>query len=263
MIANENAAEILFACRRDGRIVTPLAAVDRPADLAAAYAVQERVHALLAPTTFGRRIGWKIGCTTAVMQRYLGIDAPCAAGLFEGTRHPAPARLSAARYRRVGIECEIAFRLARTLDGRDGTPDIPAIAASIDNAMPAVEIVDDRYEDWRSLGAPTLIADDFFAAGCVLGSPVPVAALPDLASVGGATFINGSERGRGVGADVLGHPFSAIGWLATSLAARGRRLEAGEIVLTGSLVETCWLTAGDTARIAIDELGAVDLTLGD
>ncbi len=263
MMAEEIAAQALFECRRDGRAVAPLAPADRPADIAQAYAIQERVHALLASTSFGRRIGWKIGCTTAVMQRYLGIDAPCAAGLFAGTRHQTPAKLSAAQYRLAGIECEIAFRLARPLDGRDGPPDFPTVAASIDSAMAAIEIVDDRYAQWQSLGAPTLIADDFFAAGCVLGRPVPIAALPDLATVSGTTFINGDERGRGVGADVLGHPYAAIGWLAASLAARGKRLEAGEIVLTGSLVETRWLTAGDTARIEIDALGAVELVLGD
>ena len=257
----EQAAHVLAARRLDGAAVMPLGEADRPADLAAAYAIQDRVHALIAGTRFGRRIGWKIGCTTRVMQAYLGIDAPCAAGLFEGTRHAAPARLAAGDYRRPGIECEIAFRLARPLDGRDGTPDFAAVGAAIDSAMAAIEIVDDRYADWQSLGAPTLIADDFFAAGCVLGNPVAAADLPDLAAVTGVTVINGAERGRGVGADVLGHPFAAIGWLASALALRGRRLEAGEIVLTGSLVETRWLAAGDNARIAIEGLGAVEVTV--
>ncbi len=257
----EDAARRLADCRLGGLSVEPLGADDRPADLAAAYAIQDRVHGLLAPTRFGRRIGWKIGCTTRVMQAYLGIDAPCGAGLFEGTRHPSPARLRASGFRRIGIECEIALRLGRPLDGAGGVPDLAAVSAAIESAMPAIEIVDDRYADWRSLGAPTLIADDFFAAGCVLGDAVPVAALPDLAAVIGVMTINGEERGRGVGADVLGHPYAALAWLAASLAARGKRLEAGEIVLTGSLVETRWLEPGDSARIAIDGLGAVDLSL--
>ena len=257
----EAAASILAGHRLDGAAVAPLREEDRPADIAAAYQIQDRVHERLASTRFGRRIGWKIGCTTRVMQAYLSIDAPCAAGLFAGTRRDTPARVSARDYRRIGIECEIAVRLAQPLDGRGGTPDLETVAASIDAAMAAIEIVDDRYEDWRTLGAPTLVADDFFAAGCVLGKPVLRDALPDLATVRGVTIINGEERGRGVGADVLGHPFAAVAWLADCLAAQSRRLEAGEIVLTGSLVETRWLDAGDAARIEIDGLGTVSLAV--
>ncbi len=257
----EDAARRLADCRLEGLAVEPLGADDRPADLAAAYAIQDRVHALLGETRFGRRIGWKIGCTTRVMQAYLGIDAPCAAGLFEGTRHRSPARLRSGGFRRIGIECEIALRLARPLDGTGGVPDFAAVSAAIESAMPAIEIVDDRYADWRSLGAPTLIADDFFAAGCVVGEAVPADALPDLAAAIGVMTINDAERGRGIGGDVLGHPYAALAWLAASLAARGRRLEAGEIVLTGSLVETRWLQVGDHARIAIEGLGAVELAV--
>ncbi|SHG64120.1 2-oxo-3-hexenedioate decarboxylase [Kaistia soli DSM 19436] len=255
----EAAAGILAERRRDGGAVTPLPGDGRPLDLPAAYRIQQQVHERLAGTRFGRRIGWKIGCTTRVMQTYLSIDAPCAAGLFAGTRHDDAARISARDYRRVGIECEIAVRLGHRLDGRDGTPSLGTVAAAIEVAMAAIEIVDDRYQDWRTLGAPTLVADDFFAAGCVLGRPVPRDALPDLASVRGVTIINGEDRGRGVGADVLGHPYAAVAWLADCLAAQDRRLEAGEIVLTGSLVETRWLDAGDTTRIEIDGLGAVSL----
>ena len=64
------------------------------------------------------------------------------------------------------------MRLGRDLPA-DGAP---FTAASVRDAvaayMAAIEIVDDRYADWRSTDTPTLIADDFFAAGCVLGEPV-------------------------------------------------------------------------------------------
>ena len=259
----EEAAEILSRRRLAGLAVGPLSAGDRPNDLSSAYAIQERVHEHLAPSRYGKRIGWKIGCTTAVMQTYLGIATPCAAGLFAGTRHENAAALSARDFSRIGVECEIAIRLDRDLDGRGGRPSLETVAAAAGAAMAAIEIVDDRYEDWRSLGAPTLIADDFFAAGCVLGPAVPIAALPDLATLAGVTRINGEERGRGLGADVLGHPFAALAFLAETLAARGKILKAGEIVLTGSLVETRWLQRSDRAEIAIDGLGSLALTVDD
>ena len=125
--------------------------------------------------------------------------------------------------------------------------------------MPAIEIVDDRYVDWRSIGAPTLVADDFFAAGCVLGAPVARSAAPDLLGVAGRAVINGREAGRGTGADVLGHPHNALAWLANHLATAGKTLRAGQIVLTGSLVQTVWLNAGDKVLIELEGLGTVSV----
>ena len=77
-------------------------------------------------------------------------------------------------------------------------------------------------EDYRSLDTPTLIADDFFNAGCVLGDPVESWRELDLAAVQGRMTINGGEVGRGRGGDILGHPLKALAWLANALAARGR-----------------------------------------
>ncbi|BCP51653.1 hydratase [Kaistia sp. 32K] len=235
----------------------------RPADEAAAYAVQAAVHERLRDTRYGRRIGWKIGCTTPVMQTYLGIPNPCGAGLFEGTTHRSGARISAGDFCHVGIECEIAVRLGRDLAPGPAPFRVEDVAGAVDSVMAAIELVDDRYADWRKTDTPTLIADDFFAAGSVLGRPIPFAGAPDLAEVAGVTRINGEEVGRGRGADVLGHPLAALAWLANSLAARGTMLRAGEIVLTGSLVETRWLNAGDWVEIEISGLGGVTLAVSE
>jgi 2-oxo-3-hexenedioate decarboxylase/2-keto-4-pentenoate hydratase len=72
------------------------------------------------------------------------------------------------------------------------------------------------------------------------------------------TWINGVEVGRGRGADVMGHPFEALAWLANSLARRGKSLQAGEFVFTGSVVETKWLQRGDRVVMEIERLGKVE-----
>ena len=81
---------------------------------------------------------------------------------------------------------------------------------------------------------------------------------PTCSSVDGRALINGSEAGRGTGADVLGHPHHALAWLANHLAAEGRGLHAGQIVLTGSLVKTVWLNAGDRVVMELEGLGRVE-----
>ena len=75
--------------------------------------------------------------------------------------------------------------------------------------------------------------------------PVSRTEAPDLLGVTGRAVINGKKAGQGTGADVLGHPHNALAWLANHLAAEGKGLHAGQIVLTGSLVKTVWLKAGD------------------
>jgi 2-keto-4-pentenoate hydratase len=154
------------------------------------YAIQDELHNLLAPE-FGPLVGYKIGCTSAVMQRYISIPHPCSGGVFAKGVHHSGASLRHSHYVRVGIECEIAVRLARDLAPADVPFTADSVADAIESYLPAIEIVDDRYADWRSAGAPTLVADDFFAAGCVLGTPVARSAAPDLLAVVGRALING------------------------------------------------------------------------
>ncbi|HEU0083871.1 MAG TPA: fumarylacetoacetate hydrolase family protein [Bradyrhizobium sp.] len=249
------AANAIASARRDRTPLQALAPDIAPRDEAEGYRIQDAVHAVLAPET-GPLTGYKIGCTSAVMQRYLGIPHPCGGGVFARGVHPSGVSLRHADYVRVGVECEIAVRLARDLAPGDAFTD-DSVADAIDAYHPAIEIVDDRYADWRTLGAPTLVADDFFAAGCVLGAALPRAAAPDLLAVTGIALINGAEAGRGSGADVLGHPHAALAWLAGHLAAQRKTLRAGQIVLTGSLVQTVWLKAGDNVVMQLAGLGTV------
>jgi 2-keto-4-pentenoate hydratase len=251
------AAQAIANARRNRVPLKPLPAGAAPCDEAEGYRVQRAVHDLLLPMT-GALVGYKIGCTSQVMQEYLDIPHPCGGGVFARGVHETGVSLRAADYVRVGVECEIAVRLARDLQASEEPFTAEWVMEAIEAYMPAIEIVDDRYEQWETMSAPTLIADDFFAAGCVLGAPVARNAAPDLLSVKGRALINGEEAGRGTGADVLGHPHHALAWLANHLAAEGKGLHAGQIVMTGSLVKTAWLNAGDRVVMELEGLGRVE-----
>ena len=228
-----------------------------PGDEAEGYRIQRAVHDLLLPQT-GSLVGYKIGCTSAVMQQYLDIPHPCAGGVFAKGVHDSGAKL---RYRRL-CPCRRRMRdrgAARTQSVAPSEAPFTAewMMEAIEAYHPAIEIVDDRYVKWETMGAPTLVADDFFAAGCVLGKAVARTKAPDLLAVKGRAIVNGKEAGRGTGADVLGHPHNALAWLANHLAEEGKGLHAGQIVLTGSLVKTVWLDAGDSVKMELDGLGTV------
>lgn len=251
-----SAAGIIAAARRDRASLGALPLHIAPQHEADGYRLQSAVHDVLARDR-GGLAGYKIGCTSPVMQHYLGIPHPCGGGVFANAVHAGGVTLKHDDFVRVGVECEIAVRLAHDVAASSAPFTAESIAAAVDAYLPAIEIVDDRYVDWQSLGAPTLIADDFFAAGCVLGPPIARGHAPDLTAVIGRAVINGIEVARGTGADVLGNPHHALAWLANHLAARGRQLHAGDVVLTGSLVKTIWLDAGDRVTMDLSGLGQV------
>ena len=124
-----------------------------------------------------------------------------------------------------------------------------------------MEIVDNRYGDPKEIGAPTLIADDFFGAGCVLAPPADDWRALDLRTLAGRSLVNGQEIGSGHGSDVMGDPLAALAWLANARAAHGMPLRADDVILTGSLVQIAWLQPGDTAEIIIDGLGQATFRL--
>jgi 2-keto-4-pentenoate hydratase len=249
------APDLLSRARLERERFGGLPADCRPPDVAAAYAVQDAVHARLEAAGCGVVAGHKIGCTTPVMQRFLAIDHPCAGGVFESTVRHELGTFRHADYLHVGVECEIAVRLAHDLPAAGAPYSRAQVGAVIAACMAAIEVVDDRYEDYRSLDIPTLVADDFFNAACVLGAPVEAWRELDLAAVRGRMTINGAEVGAGSGGDILGHPLEALAWLANALAARGRQLQAGEFVLLGSVVETRWVEAGDLVEVRLEGLG--------
>ena len=229
----------------------------RPHVEAEAYAVQDALHERLVPS-LGRVAGHKIGCTTAVMQAFLGISHPCAGGVFARTVHASPAEIPHAGFVRVGVECEIVARLATPLVPRPVDYTRYDVEKAVGALMAGMEIVDARYVDYSKLDMPTLLADDFFDAGCVLGPAVHDFRAVDLESVVGVTTINGVEVGRGRGADVMGHPFEALAWLANRRSQRGLGIDAGEFVFLGSVVETKWVAAGDVVVMELERLGRIE-----
>ena len=137
-------------------------------------AIQDAVHELLTANGYGYVVGTKIGCTTKVMQDYLGVPHPCASAIFDTTvRHDA-GEFEFDRFLHVGVECEIAVRLGSVIPAAAAPHSIESISDAIAALFPAIEIVDDRYVDFiaRDPDWRTWLADDFFGAGIVLGKPI-------------------------------------------------------------------------------------------
>jgi 2-oxo-3-hexenedioate decarboxylase/2-keto-4-pentenoate hydratase len=254
------AAEWIAAQRIAQRSIADLPTALRPASEDDGYAVQALVRDRLSIAGRGTAIGWKVGATTAAMQKLLGVPGPCAGEMLANGRRLDGVTLRADSFCRLGIECEIAMELGTEL-GADGPVDRASAARAVARIYPAAEIVDDRYGDFRSFGVPGLIADFFFHDGFVLGAPRDDWRGLALDTLVGTTSVNGGEKLRGRGADVLGHPLESLVFLANRLRAFGRHLRKGEIVMTGSLPLPHWAKAGETVVTQIEGLGDVTLKI--
>ncbi|UUX49558.1 fumarylacetoacetate hydrolase family protein [Nisaea acidiphila] len=229
-----------------------------PVTEAEGYALQARLNAHLTQAGFGPVVGHKIGCTTPVMQDYMKIDHPCAGEIFATMEFHERADVQIDLYHRIGIEVEIGALLSHELVA-DGPFDRDNVGGYVEAIMPAVELVDDRYADWRSLPMPMLVADNFFNSGAVLGAPVLNWEGIDLPGIAGSLYIDGEEAGTGTGADILGHPFEALAWLANLRQQQGCPLQAGEFVLLGSVVKTVHFDAPARCVADLGELGCVEV----
>jgi 2-keto-4-pentenoate hydratase len=261
--AARRAAGIIGQARSESRQVGPLPDDCAPESENDGYIVQSALHQWLAEAGSGTLVGYKIGCTTPVMQEIVGVPHPAYGGVMSTGAHAVTADFASDVLQKPGIECEVAVRISVTTDSGRTDYDRSSIAAHIGACMAAMEIVDNRYGDFLTAGAPLMIADDFFHAACVLGPQVEAWRDLDLAALKGRTIVDGMQVGSGLGAAVMGHPLEAVAWLANALAERGEALYEGQFVLSGSFVAVHWIDAFPAeATIEVGGLGSVSATFG-
>jgi 2-keto-4-pentenoate hydratase len=256
------AARRLFEAHERRERFAPLPPGLAPKSEAEAYAIQDAFVALRAQK-LGARAGYKIALTSAEMRRFVGVDTPQAGVMLGSLIRRSPARLRAADYVGLILEFEIAVLIADDLPAKDRPFFRDRVSRAVGAVMPAIEVADDRNADYARLREHPLelIADNAWNEGAVLGAPVTAWKDVDLAAVRGVASINGQPVGEGRGADAMGHPFDAVAWLADHLAAGGRGLVRGDVVITGSIVTSKRVSAGDIVEFSLGELGRIDLQI--
>ncbi len=249
--AIQEVAEQLHAARVAATAREPVA--DLLGGVADAYAVQE-INTERRLAAGGRLVGRKIGLTSTAVQAQLGVDQPDYGMLFaemsvdEGAEVPAGALIA------PRAEAEIAFVLGRDLPHPDSTP--AEVLRAIEFAVPAIEIADSRIADWR-IGIVDTVADNASAGLYVLGSTPVRLGLFDLLGCGMVMERAGEPVSTGAGRACLGSPVSATAWLARTMAAAGRPLLAGDVVLSGALGPMVSADPGDVFEARISGLGSV------
>ncbi len=242
------------ACRAIGELPSSVA----PVNMIEAMNLQEALNRRLVADGFGSIVGTKIGCTTRIMQEYLGMEHPCTGAIFDSSLFSETGVYEFNSFLHVGVECEIAVTLAESIPVSSEGYTLESVIPAVASVHAAIEVVDDRYHDFenRIPDCYTWVADDFFGAGAVLGKPVTDWSNLDLPSLRGTMLIDGEEVGDGFGRDIInGHPLEALVWLANEQSRRGYEIPGGWVVMLGSVVQTKWLQSGQKVEVEIEGLG--------
>lgn len=256
------AAQHLFEAHERRESFTPLPPELAPGKPGEAYAIQDAFVALRA-RRLGAVAGYKIALSSAEMRRFVGVDMPMAGMILESTVHRSPARVRAGDYLNPIVEFEIGVEIGEDLPAADAPYTRERVARAVAAVMPAIEIADDRKADYAQLKRHPLdlIADNTWNEGVVLGRPRHDWRSMDLAAARGRATINAAAAGEGAGAAAMGHPLEALAWIANHLAAIGRGLLRQDIVITGSMITSKGVAAGDRVRFALEGFEELELTL--
>jgi len=234
-------ADRIVAARRQG-IRVALAGPDVPANFEEGFAIQDKVVAALASPV----IGWKVMAVP---------DGPVIfAPILQSGRVPAGGTWELVGREPAGIELEIAFRLGR--DVAPGTKPEQVLDA-VESAHVVFELCQSRIAEPAKQPRHVMLADCIANAGLVLGPEIRGWRNEHLKERPGRLLVDGKVHVEGKSVD----PIAALQMLEPALTSRGKRLAAGQIVITGSLIGMNWLTGRRDLVGVIDGCGEVAIKL--
>lgn len=242
----------LFSALRNGHSVRPLRHRHPELTIEDAYAISLAI--LAARRREGERVvGKKIGVTSRAVQEMLNVDQPDF-GFLTNRMHMTDGIVDLAAERLIAprAEAEIAFVLRERLAGPG--IDAAAVIAATDYIAPCFEIVDSRISDW-DIGIVDTIADNASCGVFVLGDERLDPRQFDLPALRVTVSRNGAPLSQGFGHAVQGSPAQAVAWLANTLGGFGVTLDAGDIILSGSLVPLAPAFRGDRFAMTLEAEG--------
>jgi 2-oxopent-4-enoate/cis-2-oxohex-4-enoate hydratase len=241
----------LFAALREQRTLAPLSSRDATLTVDDAYEIS--LDFLNRRRAEGERVvGKKIGVTSKAVQHMLGVHQPDFGFLTDWMHVTGDISVAEKRLIQPRAEAEIAFILGEALKGPGVTAE--QVISATTAIAPCFEIVDSRIDQWK-IGIVDTVADNASCGVFILGKArvdPRKHSLPDLKVT---VKKNGKKISEGLGSAVQGDPAQAVAWLANTLGAYGVSLDAGDIILSGSLVPLEDANAGDTFEMELEGVG--------
>ena len=243
--------DTLYSALTNRQTIAPL--TDSHPDITIEDAYQISLRLLQNRLDSGEKvIGKKIGVTSKAVMDMLDVRQPDFGFMTDAMRYDGEMPISKTLIQ-PRAEGELAFLLKKDLTG-PGISNADVLAAT-EAVMPCFEVVDSRIDDWK-IKIQDTVADN---ASCGLFTVNESAALDprkiDLSTCGMVVTKNGKVISTGAGAAAMGSPVNCVAWLANTLGQFGITLNAGDIILSGSLVPLEPVTAGDVMTVRVGGMG--------
>jgi 2-oxo-3-hexenedioate decarboxylase len=197
-----------------------------------------------------------MGLTSRAKMKQMGVETPIYGFLLDEYTVPSDFEIATAQLIHPRIEPEIAFVLRSPLQGPGCT--IASALAAVDFVIPAIEVIDSRYADFK-FDLASVVADNASSARYIVGGNARRVEELDLRTLGVVVEKNGEGVAFGAGAAVLGHPASSLAMLANLLAEREQVIPAGMFVMTGGITEAIAAKAGDHFTVRFQALGSISV----
>jgi len=201
-------------------------------------------------------VGMKMGLTSWAKMKQMGVEKPCYGFLADYFSLPDDANIPFDELIHPKVEAEIAFVTNRELGGTDLT--IDDVLAATELVVPAVEIIDSRYKDFK-FDLISVQADNSSSTRFVVGSHAAKPGDFDWSTIGVVMQKNGEIVELGAGAAVLDHPAASVAMLAAMLAERGEVIPAGTFIMTGGITAAVLVEKGDSIVVRYQGLGTVTM----
>jgi len=251
----EQLAAHLETCELEAKD-TPKITDDHPdMDWDDAYAIQDEIKRRKIARG-NRIIGLKAGLTSHAKMKQMGVETPVFGFLADYFSVPEGGEVDTAQLIHPKVEPEIAFVTKAPLRGPGCH--IGAVLAATDFVIPAIEVIDSRYRDFK-FDLKSVVADNCSSSRFVVGGRMGNVADLDLRTTGVVLEKNGEPLAFGAGAAVLGHPAAAIAMLANMLGERGEEIPAGTLILSGGITEAVAVQPGDDVTLRVQDLGSVSV----
>lgn len=250
-------AQKFVGARHEGRALLDFPG-EAPADLAAAYRVQETAIAL-----GGDEIaGWKIGRVALDWQERVREDR--LAGpifkreLWRTQSGDVPFQVYDGGF--AAVEAEFVFRLGADApvgktkwSADEATALVAALHVGVECAGSPLKTINDN-------GPMVIISDFGNNHGLIVGSEIPNWQRLKNEDLRCESFVDGKRVGSGSAASIPEGPMGALVWVLGHLAARGRPLKAGQLITTGAATGIHEISIGQKARVNFDGFGEIHCT---
>ena len=220
-----------------------------------AYAIQEEIQRR-KEARGNKTVGLKCGLTSFAKMKQMGVETPVFGFVSDYMARPDGGEIKTSELIHPKVEAEICIVTRSELRGPGCH--VGAVMAATEFVLPAVEIIDSRYRDFK-FDLKSVIADNTSASRFVVGGRARALDELDLRTLGVVLEKNGEVVTMAAGAAVLGHPLAAVAMLANHLGEREQAIPAGTFIMTGGVTEAIAVAAGDNVAVRFQDLGTVSM----